>query len=576
MQASVNISSDVIFSHPAIKTPLRITTGANEIAWSYVLNMIATPTLGGEVLQILSATVEEFTINGTTRSNEQLKQIVDWFKEYITVAGLGMRDQEPVTFQYPARGWSLKVWVKSTPQLHYATNLIGAPWQITAEVASDTDLNSLTQHTMSSKLTASIKPPWLLEVGFHGQTGANSLSLTDPNSQNGDTGGIDNIFQNIGRATASASGGNLGFLDKFDPTADPSSQFSKSISDLYKTLFGSDSLIPHTSGGTSLPLAGNTSTKDGIVQTIVSVFEGKGIPGRLGVAIALQESGSLDPEARQPNGDHAIGLFQTFPTGAGGSRSHASFLRQAFNDTSRPVTAHYTASMQIADAADWTAAAKNGNAALGIHPSPPFSIGDANDFDHCAQWAQAAQAAGVDYRTDTRFVQNWAKAKQLIEHAANHPAAATGARALVVQYANQCLGQNGQFTYTHGGRPISQHTEKGKMFATDCSGWVTALYGWATDWNNAYDPNGPANRYREGYTGSMFSASNGTTIDASKIQPGDLIIYGPSGVDHVNVYIGDGKMLGAGSIVNGIPFHYSFPDDNHFWPGPATIRSFLP
>jgi hypothetical protein len=72
----------VRFSHPtidAIKSPLRISTGANEITWGYGLNYQTYPTYGGEVTQILSAYTDDLVIQGDVSSYSKMEEIYEWF-----------------------------------------------------------------------------------------------------------------------------------------------------------------------------------------------------------------------------------------------------------------------------------------------------------------------------------------------------------------------------------------------------------------------------------------------------------------------------------------------------------------
>src|SRR4051812_31480568 len=89
-QINVNVDNDaaVIFQHHLVKggSPLTIRSGANQITWGYSLLTHVIPTYGGEVQQILGARIEEMTISGQTRDNNQLEQIYAWFRAYMTVA----------------------------------------------------------------------------------------------------------------------------------------------------------------------------------------------------------------------------------------------------------------------------------------------------------------------------------------------------------------------------------------------------------------------------------------------------------------------------------------------------------
>lgn len=60
------------------------------------------------------------------------------------------------------------------------------------------------------------------------------------------------------------------------------------------------------------------------------------------------------------------------------------------------------------------------------------------------------------------------------------------------------------------------------------------------------------------YSGAQYL--RGTPVALSDIERGDLIFYGPSGGDHVAIYLGDGMMIeapGSGSVVKKSPVRWS-------------------
>lgn len=61
---------------------------------------------------------------------------------------------------------------------------------------------------------------------------------------------------------------------------------------------------------------------------------------------------------------------------------------------------------------------------------------------------------------------------------------------------------------------------------------------------------------------SVAQATQGRSISADEMKPGDLIFYGGSGISHVGVYIGDGKIVHASSEKTGVkvsPWNYRAP-----------------
>jgi hypothetical protein len=128
---------DLMFTHKSVPGTLVVDTGANDISWAYNLNTQAFPTYGGEVIQVLSANIDNITITGEVRSYAQMEQIYDWFLRYMQVATQGYRDEggydeSPVLMQYPHRGWTMKIKPISLPQMRYGREVIVPEWQLEA------------------------------------------------------------------------------------------------------------------------------------------------------------------------------------------------------------------------------------------------------------------------------------------------------------------------------------------------------------------------------------------------------------------------------------------------------------
>ncbi len=101
------------------------------------------------------------------------------------------------------------------------------------------------------------------------------------------------------------------------------------------------------------------------------------------------------------------------------------------------------------------------------------------------------------------------------------------ARQNLVDYALQFVGGK----YRTGGN--DPHT------GADCSGFVKYVmkHGAGIDMNRS----------------SRSQATQGTPISAEEIQPGDLVFYGNgSSINHVAMYIGDGKIVHASTHKTGI------------------------
>lgn len=107
----------------------------------------------------------------------------------------------------------------------------------------------------------------------------------------------------------------------------------------------------------------------------------------------------------------------------------------------------------------------------------------------------------------------------------------------VVDYALQFVGN----PYVYGGTSLTK--------GADCSGFVQSIYKHFG--------------YSLGRTSRDQYASAGTIVSTSSLKPGDLLFYGSSGyVNHVAIYIGNGKIVHASNARTGIkisPYNYRAP-----------------
>lgn len=146
----------VTFYHPDV-TPnpdLTVHTGANQITWGYGLNTQTTPTYGGEVVQILSAYIDDLEISGDVGTYGKAEEIYTWFLKYMQIAsqggtGAGKFIETPIRFQYPERGWTLDIRVTELPGFRQATEIVAPSWQIKAAVVEgDPSMERLTRDTV--------------------------------------------------------------------------------------------------------------------------------------------------------------------------------------------------------------------------------------------------------------------------------------------------------------------------------------------------------------------------------------------------------------------------------------------
>lgn len=375
-EVSVPKNALIKFSYPAIDDPLYIHSGANAIQWTYHLNTQSTPTLGGEVVQVLSAMVGPITITGQTAGlktnqsgklkpgeihgwkdfngntaygpNHELRDIVAWFVKYMTLAGTdntgnAYRNERAIYFEYPERGWNFAIMPTSLKGFRYDKNVISPQWSITAEIVSNNALDYFAGVTMNSftddLLTTNAQLQGQIGLSHFAET---STENNNPNfGQTGDHGSTNPFlnpdlngsvmsaltrmgdnFQGLVAAWSSGDFAHFGFGAALDANGLP-----KNVDAVYQKLFGNTLLgsLPgySQSGSGSGDSPGGSWTYTGSNQTdaaavqVANAWSAKGMPPELGIAVALHES-TLNPDAYQGDyansvsGDGAVGMFQTF------------------------------------------------------------------------------------------------------------------------------------------------------------------------------------------------------------------------------------------------------------------------
>lgn len=125
-------------------------------------------------------------------------------------------------------------------------------------------------------------------------------------------------------------------------------------------------------------------------------------------------------------------------------------------------------------------------------------------------------------RSMTKFREKTAEESNKTENTSN--VASSGNGLSVVATANQYIGSR----YIYGGTAPS---------GFDCSGFTSYVYK------------------RYGVSLSRTAAgqySNGVAVSKGELQPGDLVMFGKSGINHVGIYIGGGKMIHAANPSRGV------------------------
>lgn len=147
---------------------LMIDIKPNEFSWAYHLNTQVWPTYAGEVVQILSAYIDNITISGDVRRYSDMERIYGWFLHYIQIATQGFAgkryDERPVTFQYPHRGWQMLIKPINLPALRYARDVVVPTWQIEASVLEPDP--EQTELTLEAAQLDPFKTSLTADIGF--------------------------------------------------------------------------------------------------------------------------------------------------------------------------------------------------------------------------------------------------------------------------------------------------------------------------------------------------------------------------------------------------------------------------
>ena len=179
-----NVVSEITFSHPRVRIThfvnqasqsigsvqtqsasyletqpfgsiLTVGIKPNQLTFSYGLNTQSYPTYAGEVVQILSAYIDNLNIQGDVRTYADMELIYKWFISYMTVATQGVTgkpsltspyayDDTPISMSYPHRNWLFSIRPISLPTLTYGTDVVVPSWTMEAAIVEDENMQLTT------------------------------------------------------------------------------------------------------------------------------------------------------------------------------------------------------------------------------------------------------------------------------------------------------------------------------------------------------------------------------------------------------------------------------------------------
>jgi hypothetical protein len=119
----------------------------NSVSWGYKLNVSSTETLGGRVVQILSARIESLDWQGHAGSRAALLAL---FERVGQIMEKHISSERPVRLVVPSKRWVLDVFVKSMPAVGWDIRAVSYPYKLSFEV--DEDFGTVSRTVISKEL----------------------------------------------------------------------------------------------------------------------------------------------------------------------------------------------------------------------------------------------------------------------------------------------------------------------------------------------------------------------------------------------------------------------------------------
>jgi hypothetical protein len=533
---SMPINSTLIFSHPQMEEDLRVRSGANSIKWSYELNTISTPTVGGEVVQILSCFVGPITIEGTaagyqtgatvnrgerpgwgpgtTTPTDEALNIVHWFLRYMHLAGAlqgqdDRRNEAAIKFSYPARNWDFWIQVTQLNGFDFSSDQVLVPWSITAEILSDAGLDyfeAATMNTFTDSLTERTLLHKAISPGFdYANNPFINRALNDP----GGAALSSRLGDNFQTLIASWSDSNF-MTWGFHPFGNPGELMPEDPYTVWQRLLGGE-------------FVGKPPTTDYLGISYDAATDGGGgggggetLPGQV-----LPEERWLEDVLRAlgaPISQQNICFMRAWQAWEGGHTKNAA--KYNWLNVTTPMKGSSSAgtsqsSIQKYSDYETGVAAQVKTITNGRYPNIVAGLREGNpltDWDGVARdlhmWHTGREGGHDTYSNNIRR-----SAEQCIAKYAKP----TGARAAILEYIVQAEGNEANWHYAFGGphgrggyiSPTASNVQ------TDCSGYTTLCYMHAQKKGFAV-PSIPAQSDAQGAMGKRVS---GTYL------VGDLCIY---------------------------------------------------
>jgi hypothetical protein len=119
--------------------PINFRVDPMSINWGYTVRYAVTPTIGGKVIQVLGANLEDLTVTGSfgTGGWREEKQFLQRITD-IADAQTDFTGGRPVRFMYPPLGYDFQVFVKAIRPISNTVGNFAPTWNLTLFIFEDT------------------------------------------------------------------------------------------------------------------------------------------------------------------------------------------------------------------------------------------------------------------------------------------------------------------------------------------------------------------------------------------------------------------------------------------------------
>ncbi|MFM7795322.1 MAG: C40 family peptidase [Candidatus Nitrosotenuis sp.] len=146
----------------------------DEVKWSISNNSITRDTIGGRVVQLLSARVEQMTVSGKAGSRAELQRLALNLKKIMDYQ---TTSQYPVKFSVPSKGWNFKVYVQNVSSLGWDYAATTYPYELTLLV--DEDSTGLTNLQIREETLSRLATGIGYVDKYHGGNAEEALAISE-------------------------------------------------------------------------------------------------------------------------------------------------------------------------------------------------------------------------------------------------------------------------------------------------------------------------------------------------------------------------------------------------------------